>query len=227
MVRLTLFEVLFGVLWFGMMFTGLFCFAVGLRSEVVELREQVSVADVFTPPVAGGWKPDSYQFGQDCSYPMENGTLKRWGLHLGEDMNLKTGTEVLAIGNGKVMVAQVYPGSSKDKRNWGGVVILAHKLANGNVIYSLSGHLKVRKDLKKGDRVKRGDVLGHIAPALTAENGWWEDEHLHLQIIVDQTDVYRGGVLRGYAHEKAPNRLADCIAPSALFELLGPGRGKT
>lgn len=182
-----------------------------------------AASHVFLPPFKG-WKVNSYGFGEDCSYPTEDGKEKHWGLHLGEDCDVEAGTVVGAIGDGKVMYVGPHPGESKDKRNWGGLVILAHRLPNKNFVYSLYGHLVLDASLTKGQQVKRGDALGTVAPKDTPENGWWEEAHLHLQIIVDQTDVYRGGVLRGYASDKAPNRVADCVAPSAFFEMFGPGR---
>lgn len=164
------------------------------------------------------WKPNSYTFGQDCSYPTESGEKKNWGLHLGEDDNVDAGTPVCAIGDGKVSYAKNHPGKSKDARNWGGVVIMGHWISGTEAIYSLCGHIKLDPHLREGEIVKRGHLLGTVAPALTLENGWWEETHLHLQIIIDPDDVYRGGILRGYAHDKAPNRLKDCIAPTEFFK---------
>jgi len=187
----------------------------------------------FTSPVKGkDWKPDSYGFGQDCSYPTEKEVVtKRWGHHLGEDLNLDPGTVIVASGDGKVMYVGTHKGESKDKRNWGGVVILAHWISNKTVVFTLYGHLEVNPKLKKGDFLKQGEELGKVAKALSPENGWWEDAHLHFQCNLDPKDVYRGGLLMGYAQRyvdgkltdnAAPNRVLDNVAPSAIFKAKDP-----
>lgn len=191
------------------------CFA----SEEQKTDKTKLIATEFSSPLKGKeWKPNSYKFGQDCSYPIESGQKKRWGLHLGEDFDVDAGTQVHAIGDGKVSYAQVHPGKSKDARNWGGVVIMGHWISDTEAIYSLYGHLKLDPNLKEGTIVKRGHLLGTVAPVSSPENGWWEESHLHLQIIIDPDDVYRGGILSGYAQGKAPNRLKDCMAPSEFFK---------
>ena len=60
----------------------------------------------FKSPVKGKeWKPESYGFGQDCSYETEQkGVMKRWGNHLGEDMTLDPGTVIVASGDGNFTV---------------------------------------------------------------------------------------------------------------------------
>src|SRR3990170_4661574 len=68
-----------------------------------------------------------YKFGKEYSYKNEKGKKINWGKHLGEDVNLKAGTSIFAIGRGKVVKAKFYLGKDKDHRNWGGIVIIAHK----------------------------------------------------------------------------------------------------
>ena len=125
---------------------------------------------------------------------------KEWGMHLGVDFDVQAGTQVFAIGRGRVVYAAMHPGKLKEdgtieKRNWGGIVIIAHKHPLiKKVFYSLYGH--VGKCLvKKGDAVEEDTVVGVIAPAMTEANGLWETEHLHFAIY---TGPFKGRVLPGY-----------------------------
>lgn len=139
-----------------------------------------------------GYRVNSYDFGEDCTY---DGV--RWGIHLGEDMNRRAGTKVRAIGRGRVVYATLHAGSPK-RRNWGNVVIVAHKHPKTRkVFFSLYAHLGERY-VKKGQRVELSDVVGTVGSANTPENGWWEDAHLHFSIY---TGPWRGRVLPGYYRE--------------------------
>lgn len=195
------------------------------RSQVPSVpTERRRLTHFFTSPVIGRmWQPRSYQFGRRYSYPNEQGESIDWGLHLGEDMELPAGNRIVATGAGKVVYADYHPGSSKNDRNWGGIVILAHWISEDRVMFSLYGHLEIEPNLTKGDWVHQGQTLGTIAPSLTPENGWWEEAHLHFQLNVDPTDQYRGGVLTGYDKgNAAPNRLEDNVAPSQVLNSRQP-----
>lgn len=125
---------------------------------------------------------------------------KYWGLHLGADITAKAGTPIASIGNGIVVYSRLHPGmfSKKGKivkRNWGGIVIIAHKNPkNKKIFYSLYGHLG-KRFVKKGDLVKIGDAVGSVGKTMTIANGIWEDEHLHFAIY---TGPFRGIVMPGY-----------------------------
>jgi len=122
-----------------------------------------------------------------------------WGLHLGEDCNIRTGTEVLAIGRGKVVYSALHSTVKSPRRggrrNWGNIIIIAHKNPkNKKVFFSLYGHLGKRR-AKKGDKVKQGKIIGIIAKGWTKENGWWSESHLHFAIY---KGPWNGKVLPGY-----------------------------
>ncbi len=132
---------------------------------------------------------------------------KYWGLHLGADISAKAGTPIFSIGNGIVVYSRLHPGIfSKNgkilKRNWGGIIIIAHKNSKNKIIfYSLYGHLG-KRFVKKGDPMKIGDVIGSVGKAMTASNGIWEDEHLHFAIY---TGPFREKVLPGYYRNNNTN----------------------
>jgi murein DD-endopeptidase MepM/ murein hydrolase activator NlpD len=106
-----------------------------------------------------------------------------WARHLGDDVILKAGTEIVAAGDGRVVLSELRPGS-QERRNWGGVVIIEHiRPESGEKFYSVYGHMKDVR-VKMGDMVQSGQVVGVVAEGLTAENGWWKIPHLHFAIYV-------------------------------------------
>lgn len=100
------------------------------------------MAYLYTPKLVfplKNYKVNSYKFGENCSY---DGVY--WGIHLGEDVNCKTGTKVRSCGRGKVVYSRKHSGSKKG-RNWGNIIIVAHKNPKTKkVFFSLYGHLKRR-----------------------------------------------------------------------------------
>ncbi len=138
-----------------------------------------------------------------------------WGVHLGEDCNKKAGTKVKAIGRGKVVYSALHPGS-QEKRNWGNIIIIAHKNPTMRKVFlSLYAHLGKRL-VFKGDKVEMGDTIGFIGKSNTPDNGWWQDSHLHFAIY---TGMWNGKVLPGY-YKKGQNltKLSDWENPSRWME---------
>lgn len=129
---------------------------------------------------------------------------KLWGQHLGVDITAKEDTKVFAIGRGVVVYSKLHAGEfSEDgkivQRNWGGIIIIAHKNpSNKKIFYSLYGHLG-RRYVKKGDLVEIGDLIGNVGKAMTESNGIWEQEHLHFAIY---SGPFHGKVLPGYHREE-------------------------
>jgi murein DD-endopeptidase MepM/ murein hydrolase activator NlpD len=144
-----------------------------------------SLAWPITPYEVGG-----YRFGQRV-----RSRWILWARHLGDDILADPGTPVAAIGTGKVMYADVRPGSAK-KRNWGGLVVLGHQHPlTKHRFFSVYGHitdLKVRLD----EQVSSSQIIGTIAPGLSAENGWWKLPHLHFAIYAGPWR--EGEILPGY-----------------------------
>ena len=117
-----------------------------------------------------------------------------WATHLGDDVVAEAGTPVQAIGEGEVVWAEVRPGSAK-KRNWGGLVVLAHTdKRNDQSFFSLYGHLTNLK-VQVGDSLTARQPIGDIAPGLSPENGWWKTPHLHFAIY---TGPWTAQILPGY-----------------------------
>jgi murein DD-endopeptidase MepM/ murein hydrolase activator NlpD len=128
---------------------------------------------------------------------------KNWGIHLGIDIKASCGAKVFSAGRGVVVYSKLHPGEFSpdgkiNKRNWGGIIIIAHKNPkNGEIFYSLYGHLGKRY-IKAGDPVEIGELIGTIGKSMSESNGIWEDEHLHFAIYAGKFD---GKVLPGYLSE--------------------------
>lgn len=136
-------------------------------------------------PVTGYKLNDSWFLHED----IYDGEL--WGEHLGEDTRTEPGKLVMSIGDGVVVHSANHPGvweaqpdgSRKRVRNWGNLVIIAHKNPkSGQVFLSLYGHLGERY-VKKGQTVTKGEVVGDVGQEDTPENGLWHT-HLHWAIYV-------------------------------------------
>lgn len=123
-----------------------------------------------------------------------NGEL--WGIHLGEDCLVPAGTDVFAIGNGKVVYSALHAGD-KEKGNWGYIMIIEHTHHwTRKKFYSLYGHLGTCHK-RIGEKVKRGEPIGFVGKDYTRENGYWL-AHLHFAIY---TGPWKKKVLPGYWKE--------------------------
>jgi murein DD-endopeptidase MepM/ murein hydrolase activator NlpD len=124
------------------------------------------------------YRVNSYRFQQDCTY----GNV-HLGIHLGEDVNCPAGTKVKCIGEGKIVYSALHAGT-KEKGNWGNIIIIAHKHPETKkIFFSLYAHMQ-KCFVIKGQSVKLGQIIGIVGKANTPENGWWESEHLHLSIYI-------------------------------------------
>jgi murein DD-endopeptidase MepM/ murein hydrolase activator NlpD len=93
---------------------------------------------------------------------------KRWKAHRGIDYAAKTGTPVVAAGNGKVTHATY----SKSNGNY---VFIQH----GNGIVTKYLHFYKRPAVKKGQRVKQGQIIGYVGAT-----GLAAGPHLHYEFLL-------------------------------------------
>jgi len=93
---------------------------------------------------------------------------KRWKAHRGTDYRAKKGTPVVAAGNGKVTH------STYNKYN-GNYVFIQH----GNGIVTKYLHFSKRA-VKKGQRVKQGQVIGYVG-----STGMSQAPHLHYEFLLN------------------------------------------
>jgi len=96
--------------------------------------------------------------------------LKKWKAHKGVDYAAPTGTAIKATGDGKV----VFRGWQK---GYGRIVIVQHSNQYKTVYAHMS---KFRSKVKKGSRVKQGQVIGYVG-----SSGWATGPHLHYEFRVN------------------------------------------
>ena len=126
--------------------------------------KQSYIKDIFIVPLDTKITSD---FGKARVY---NDTLK--GYHSGTDFRAKVGTKLIASNDGVIVLAQ-------DRFYSGNSVIIDH----GQGIYTCYYHMS-KFDVKKGDKVKRGELLG-----LSGATGRVTGPHLHFSVRVGGEQV--------------------------------------
>ncbi len=126
---------------------------------------------------------------------------KRWKAHKGIDYAAKQGTPVVAAGNGKVTSA------AYSKYN-GYYVFIQH----GNGIVTKYLHFNKRAAVKKGQRVKQGQVIGYVG-----STGLASGPHLHYEFLLN-------GVHRNPRTVKLPDARPIAKKYKAKFTLLANER---
>ena len=125
---------------------------------------------------------------------------KRWKAHRGVDYAAKKGTPVVAAGNGKVSRARY------DKYN-GHHVFIQH----GNGIETKYLHF-TKRAVKKGERVKQGQVIGYVG-----STGMSQAPHLHYEFLLN-------GVHRNPRTVKLPDAKPIAKKYKAAFTVLAEQR---
>jgi murein DD-endopeptidase MepM/ murein hydrolase activator NlpD len=109
----------------------------------------------------------SSRFSYSRKHPKLKGVTRP---HRGVDYAAATGTPILATGDGKVDFVGT-------KGGYGRTVVLSH----GGKYTTLYAHMsRYKKGMKRGKRVKQGDVIGYIGMSGTATG-----PHLHYEFRVD------------------------------------------
>jgi murein DD-endopeptidase MepM/ murein hydrolase activator NlpD len=90
-------------------------------------------------------------------------------LHTGMDFSAKSGTPIYATGDGEILDVK------KSRRGYGNHVIIDH----GYGYRTLYAHMK-KYIVHKGQKVKRGEVIGHVGSTGTSVS-----PHLHYEVIKD------------------------------------------
>jgi murein DD-endopeptidase MepM/ murein hydrolase activator NlpD len=102
-------------------------------------------------------------------FGMRNHPIARdWRQHKGVDYSAPTGTPVRTVGDGVVEFAGVQSG-------YGNVIEIKHRDGKSTLFAHLS-----RIDVKKGQRVEQGDLIGAVG-----STGWSTGPHLHFEFRVN------------------------------------------
>ena len=105
-------------------------------------------------------------------------------------------------------------GKETQKGNYGGYLILKHKIKN-QIFYSLYGHLKTPHKVQLGQKILAGQELAIIGKE--SDSGEWFC-HLHLQIIT-QKAINKGYSEWGYISEKLLPKVGEYFPdPNFLFK---------
>ncbi|NKX29894.1 aminotransferase class III-fold pyridoxal phosphate-dependent enzyme [Tritonibacter mobilis] len=134
-------------------------------------------------------------------------------VHLAIDVFAPAGTMLHAPLQGQVFAVE----NRENHLDYGGVVVLSHKTADGDRFYTLYGHLdpEVCTRLSPGDTVKQGEAFARLGDA--SQNGGWAP-HVHFQLALS-TD----GMEANWSGVADPDELtlwnALCPNPAALLNL--------
>lgn len=134
--------------------------------------EDVDFVPVYAMPVSGGRITNPFS-GEEL---VKNMTLNDWRTHNGVDIEVAEGTEVRAVYSGEVLRAGLDPLLG---------YYVEQELETGyTVIYA---NLKAALNVKAGDRISQGDLLGLVGTSSLLENG--EKAHLHLEVKSGKTYI--------------------------------------
>lgn len=101
-----------------------------------------------------------------------NSTLKQWEAHKAVDIKGSDNANVLAVMNGEVIAVE-------SNYLMGTMVTIKHNKSLQTVYASLDPNVNV----KVGDKVKQGDVIGKVSTSAKGESN--DGNHLHFEVLVD------------------------------------------
>ena len=112
------------------------------------------------------------------------GLAPRRTIHIGFDLFTPAGTPLHAPLDGVVHIATYNPAPL----DYGGLVVLEHSTEEGDIFYTLYGHLSkaTLEGVTVGQKVAQGEPFATLG--VPNENGGWPP-HVHLQIITDLLDM--------------------------------------
>ena len=124
---------------------------------------------------------EDYNDQVERSYPYGSTENQEHAPHHGVEFSNPTGTPVLAVADGKVVVAGSDHNTSYGEGTdfYGNLVMIAHQLSQYSTpFYSLYGHLS-EVNVRVGDTVKTGNVIGKVG-----KTGVAMGSHLHFEVRV-------------------------------------------
>ena len=101
-----------------------------------------------------------------------NSTLKQWESHKAVDIKAEDNSDVLAVMAGEIV-------NVENNYLKGTVITIKHNKSLQTVYASLDENVNV----KVGDKVKQGDVIGKVSTSAKGESA--DGAHLHFEVLVD------------------------------------------
>lgn len=150
----------------------------GANSKGAEFVEDNTIKEVNAPAVTYTIPVENFSILKEYSDTdlMYNATLKRWEAHKALDLSASEGASVMAVASGRV--AQVYSNYLE-----GTVVVIEHD----NNMKSLYSSLAQDVNVKVGDMVNAGDVIGKVGNTANGEHT--DGAHLHFEFYRDGIKV--------------------------------------
>jgi Peptidase family M23 len=119
-----------------------------------------------------------------CDSPLSSIYSCSGFFHPGEDWNMLDqddfGKPIHAIADGIVLLSQNQGKRNSDgtwtSNNFGNIIIIGHKLENGETIASIYGHMQDKSSYEPGDVISKGDEIGLIGTSGGVAS------HLHFEI---------------------------------------------
>jgi 4-aminobutyrate aminotransferase-like enzyme/Ser/Thr protein kinase RdoA (MazF antagonist) len=164
----------------------------------------------------GGYGEVRPFYSTDAYKVMGNSGAQWRTVHLGHDVWMPAGTDVLAPLDGIVHSFK----DNDNERDYGPTIILEHRVDNNLSFYTLYGHLSRESlnGLTRGMAIKQGERFAAIGPP--PENGNWP-AHLHFQVILDMLDQEGDFPGACFPDERAV-WLSICPDPTLFFEAGSP-----
>jgi murein DD-endopeptidase MepM/ murein hydrolase activator NlpD len=131
------------------------------------------------------------------------GTTRKFDMHTGVDMYCKEGDEVVAMEDGEVIAIEWFTGEPVDMPWWNDTKAIAIKGKSGTINY---GEVLPHEDLKVGDKVTEGQLLGWVTPVLKKDKGKVPSTSmLHLELYTE----YNGDWVLWEVGAPQPSNLLD------------------
>lgn len=147
------------------------------------------------------------------AYKVDGNNGAQWRtVHLGHDVWMPAGTEVMAPLGGRIHSFK----NNANERDYGPTIVLEHEVEKGFTFYTLYGHLSEESlnGLSVGMEVKKGQTIATLgAPPV---NGNWPP-HLHFQVILDMLGN-EGDFAGASFPEESEIWLSICPDPTPFFE---------
>jgi len=140
--------------------------------EIIELAKNKEDMLASIPAIQPIANKDLTRFASGFGYRMHP-IYKIWKMHYGMDFTTPTGTEIYATGNGKVVEVK------RLRHGFGNTILIDHEYGYKTRYAHLS-----KFNVKKGQKVNRGDVIGYVGSTGTSTA-----PHLHYEVIQNSKKV--------------------------------------
>lgn len=131
------------------------------------------------------------------------GTTRKFDMHTGVDLYCEEHADVVAMEDGEIIAIEWFTGEPVDMPWWNNTKAIAVKGKTGTINY---GEVVPHEDLKVGDKVTEGQLLGWVTAVLKKDKGKVPSTSmLHLELYTE----YNGDWVLWEVGTPQPNNLLD------------------